>query len=273
MVAGVASAVAGAALVALAVLLKRRRASKQTTIQSSSVPHDNNNLEEGDDQPLDHAGLPTSAVPAVKVEGDKSSAHQGNVSPYFFQPGDADLNGEDINPKSAPSPFDGAADTEASGAGLTDVEGAAVDSADKPLTANAPIGTVSTATMSTAERGEVFVFRQRLLETDPPRVIGGLKPKGEDLSGGGSGASPAASRQGSAGDIGLGQAVLAAAQELARSCQIPGVSEAAGAVCIMANLFLDNLENDKASTFRLRQCRSMVLALKRADKVVGKVSR
>ncbi|CAM9364389.1 unnamed protein product [Pylaiella littoralis] len=69
--------------------------------------------------------------------------------------------------------------------------------------------------------------------------------------------------------MGLGQAVLAAAQELARSCQILGVSEAAGAVCIMANLFSDRRENDKTSASRLRQCRSMVLALKRADKVVA----
>ncbi|CAM9431484.1 unnamed protein product [Scytosiphon promiscuus] len=37
----------------------------------------------------------------------------------------------------------------------------------------------------------------------------------------------------------------------------------------MANLFSDSRENDKASTSRLRQCLSMVLALKRADKLVA----
>ncbi|CAM9373156.1 unnamed protein product, partial [Scytosiphon promiscuus] len=74
----------------------------------------------------------------------------------------------------------------------------------------------------------------------------------------------------SSGDLGLGQAVLVAAQELARSCQVPGISEAAGVLCIMANLFIDSRENDKASDTRLRQCRSIVMALKRAGKVVGK---
>ncbi|CAM9226240.1 unnamed protein product [Ectocarpus sp. 12 AP-2014] len=69
---------------------------------------------------------------------------------------------------------------------------------------------------------------------------------------------------------GLGQAVLAAAQELAWSCQIPGVSEAAGALCIMANLFTDSRDIDQASKSRLRQCHSIVLALERADKVVAK---
>ncbi|CAM9383003.1 unnamed protein product [Ectocarpus fasciculatus] len=112
--------------------------------------------------------------------------------------------------------------------------------------------------MSTAEQEEISEYRQRQREADAASVAGEPKSEGE-----------AASREGSASDIGLGQAVLAAAQELARSCQILGVSEAAGAVCIMANLFSDRRENDKTSASRLRQCRSMVLALKRADKVVA----
>ncbi|CAM9820486.1 unnamed protein product, partial [Ectocarpus sp. 8 AP-2014] len=74
----------------------------------------------------------------------------------------------------------------------------------------------------------------------------------------------------SSDDLGLGLAVLGAAQELAHQCQIPGISEAAGMLCIMANLFTDSRENDRASDSRLRQCRSIVMALKRAERVVGK---
>ena len=151
--------------------------------------------------------------------------------------------------------------------GLAGEEDAAGCLAEKSL----EIASVSTASMSTAEQGEVAQFRQR--QRAP--VAGGPTPEGEAPVGGAdaSSSSTAASRQSLGGDIGLGQAVLAAAQELARSCEIPGVSEAAGAVCIMANLFADNRDNDQASKSRLRQCRSMVLTLKRADQVVCNVSR
>ncbi|CAN0007820.1 unnamed protein product [Ectocarpus sp. 12 AP-2014] len=150
--------------------------------------------------------------------------------------------------------------------GLAGEEDAAGGSADKSLTS---VATASTANMSTAEQEEVSEYRQRQREADAASVAGGPNSEGEASGGGGTAASQAASRQSSASDMGLGQAVLAAAQELARSCQIPGVSEAAGAVCIMVNLFSDSRQNDKASASRLRQCRSMVLALQRADKVVA----
>lgn len=88
----------------------------------------------------------------------------------------------------------------------------------------------------------------------------------------GPGTSSSADRQNSAGDIGLGNAVLAAAQELARSCQVPGVSKAAAAVCIVANMVTDSCENDRASESRLRQCHTIVMALKRAAKVAEKVT-
>ena len=84
-------------------------------------------------------------------------------------------------------------------------------------------------------------------------------------------ASPAASRNNSAGNIGLGHAVLAAAQELAHHCQVPGISEAASVVCIMANLVTDSRDVSSGSESRLRQCRSIVVVLKRAEKVVDLV--
>lgn len=82
----------------------------------------------------------------------------------------------------------------------------------------------------------------------------------------------AADRRRPSGDIGLGHAVLAAAQELARNCSVPGISEAATAVCMMVNVVTDSRENDRESESRLRQCHAIVMVLKRAAEVVGKVS-
>ncbi|CAM9106764.1 unnamed protein product [Ectocarpus sp. 13 AM-2016] len=308
-VAGVVSAVAGAALIALGVFLKRRRASKQKT--GSPPSYDGDNLEQGHDRP---GRAPTSAAPAV---GNMQDSHRRNSSSYSDTPGHAHGNddGDANNPESAsallarsvhsttehpptsavavlavgdrdeePPAYhdvasshrhtpaeadvnDGGGIETRSGSGAADEEDAAGGSAKKsPETV---IAMVSTVNMSTAEQEEVAKLRQRQRAADA--VAGGPTP-GEALGGdtGGTAASSSASRRGSNGDIGFGQAVLAAAQELARSCEIPGVSEAAGVLCIMANLFTDSRDIDQASKSRLRQCRSIVLALTRADKVVAK---
>ena len=162
-------------------------------------------------------------------------------------------DGGGIETRSAPAPPDGAVGRKSSETATS-------------------FATVSTANMSTAEQEEVAQFRQSQRAADA--VAGGPTPE-EALGGdtGGTAASSSASRRSSGSDVGLGQAVLAAALELAMSCQIPGVSEAAGVLCIMANLFTDSHDIDQASKSRLRQCRLIVLALQRADKVVAKVSR
>ncbi|CAN0183301.1 unnamed protein product, partial [Ectocarpus fasciculatus] len=131
----------------------------------------------------------------------------------------------------------------------------------------------STANASTSERAELAVFQQR--QRVPEAAPVASAPQTQQSSGGGGGggggeASSAADRPHLSDDLGLGHAVLGAAQELARQCQVPGISEAAAVLCIMANLFTDSRENDWASDSRLRQCRSIVMALKRAEKVVGK---
>lgn len=151
-------------------------------------------------------------------------------------------------------------------------EHAAGGSAEKSLEATTSTATGSTTNTSTAERDELARFHQNHCVGDAAIVSAG-GPKLEKVLGGGPGGSSVAERKGSSGDIGLGQAVLAAARELAHHCQIPGVSEAAGAVCMMANLVVDGRESDRASISRLRQCRSIVVALKRAAKVADKVSR
>lgn len=69
-----------------------------------------------------------------------------------------------------------------------------------------------------------------------------------------------------------GQAVLAAAQELAHHCQIPGVSEAATAVSILINLVMDSRDLLSRGDAAAKRCRSILIMLERAAKVLGKVS-
>ncbi|CAM9883869.1 unnamed protein product [Ectocarpus fasciculatus] len=70
--------------------------------------------------------------------------------------------------------------------------------------------------------------------------------------------------------LGYGQAVLAAADELVHHCQIPGVSEAAAAVLILIHLVLDSRDLTSRGEAEVKRCRSIVMILKRAAKVLGK---
>ncbi|CAM9539627.1 unnamed protein product, partial [Ectocarpus fasciculatus] len=183
------------------------------------------------------------------------------------------VGGGDIVPRSAPTAVVvlGAAE-DRHAAGLSDEGGAAgLTSAEKSTTDTSSTAPHSTANASTSERAELAVFQQRQRVPEAAPVASGSRPEQSSGGGGGGGEAPsAADRPHLSDDLGLGHAVLAAAQELARQCQVPGISEAAGVLCIMANLFTDNRENDRASDSRLRQCRSIVMALKRAEKVVFK---
>ncbi|CAM9718817.1 unnamed protein product, partial [Ectocarpus sp. 8 AP-2014] len=80
-------------------------------------------------------------------------------------------------------------------------------------------------------------------------------------------AAPAGGRRRTSCGIGYGKAVLAAAEELAHNCQIPGVCEAATAVSILIRLVLDS--RDLTSSPGVKRCRSIVIMLQRAAKVVG----
>lgn len=121
----------------------------------------------------------------------------------------------------------------------------------------ASIATVSTANMSTIDWGEPARVPQKQRAADAAPVAGvkqALKT------------SSASGRHKSA-SISAGDAFLAVAREMARSCQVPGVSEVAAAVCIMADLVTDNRENDEAGDSRRQYCRLIVMALKRAADV------
>lgn len=85
------------------------------------------------------------------------------------------------------------------------------------------------------------------------------------------GSSPTGRRE-SSGGPGLGHAVAELAQQLALNSQIPGISEAAGAVSIVVKLLTDNRDNKNGTEASLKRCRSIVVLLQRAAKVLGKVS-
>ncbi|CAN0560046.1 unnamed protein product, partial [Ectocarpus sp. 12 AP-2014] len=65
-------------------------------------------------------------------------------------------------------------------------------------------------------------------------------------------------------------AVLAAAEELAHHCQIPGVSEAATVVSILVHLVTDSRDSLSRGDGAVKRCRSIVMMLERAAKVLGK---
>ncbi|CAM9849968.1 unnamed protein product [Ectocarpus sp. 6 AP-2014] len=77
-------------------------------------------------------------------------------------------------------------------------------------------------------------------------------------------AAAAGDRRRTSSGVGCGQAVLAAAEKLAHSCQIPGISEAATAVSILIRLVLDS--RDLTSSPGVKRCRSIVVMLERASK-------
>ena len=317
MVAGIVSGVAGAALIAVAVLGKRRRDTKQRAIQQQQLypavqqypaaqqypvlppPADDDDDDDDDDDNLEkgagHAVQLPSYAAALASGGGGGGGDKSSPPPYIpeadggeavFRPppqptgalaGGAAQPGTDHSCESTAAKDGDAAGLLLLAGGGTTTAAADGSSAGRSTTTDTTsTATNSTANVSTVERAELAEFhRQQVGAAADGRVAGEARPEqAPGAAGGGVGPSSAEAvdRPNSSGDIGLGQAVLAAAQELARSCQVPGISEAAGVLCIMANLFTDSRENDKASESRLRQCRSIVLALKRAEKVVGKVS-
>ncbi|CAM9813472.1 unnamed protein product [Scytosiphon promiscuus] len=123
--------------------------------------------------------------------------------------------------------------------------------------------TISTANMSKEERSELASGIGFLAGEDDDAV-----PLADgQLTGEGEAPSTAGGRRGSG--VEFGQGVLAAALELVHHCQIPGVSEAATAVSILIRLVSDSRDLRRGDT-RVKQCRSIVVMLERAAKVLGK---
>lgn len=159
---------------------------------------------------------------------------------------------------------DGNAGGDGSGLG-SGVQIRQADGVDPPLHRDSTV-TASAGTLSTEERDEFGRNHERSGVTgvafvgDTPKPA--LDAKRDTSSNGPRGLSDR---------LLLGQAVGAAAREVAFNCHIPGVCEAAAAVSILVTLVTDNRQSKTGSEASLRRCRLIVLMLKRAAKVLGKV--
>lgn len=196
--------------------------------------------------------------------GDGSLVSRGNTE-HTTQAGKHGGGGDVGFEGDAPEPTTRAAE----GVGGVDVgrtrfeRGVEVDSSEE----KALIITTSTVNVSTGERdefGPAFnggrVAGASFVQDEPKPTLDEIGP------------SPSTDRRAPSDCVGLGQAVGDAAHELARNCHIPGVSEAAAAVAILVNLVTDNRDTKNCTEASLRRCRSIVMMLQRAAKVLGKVS-
>ena len=67
---------------------------------------------------------------------------------------------------------------------------------------------------------------------------------------------------------GIGQAILDSAINIAACSQVPGVSEVANAVKILVELHLNKNSNKKLTEEKLRRCRSIIIVIKSAEKII-----
>lgn len=72
--------------------------------------------------------------------------------------------------------------------------------------------------------------------------------------------------------LSLAEVLLDAAKEIADHSSIPIVGEAASLVSILVRLFVDSMENPAGLEVKLKRCRSIVLMLRNAAKVLDMVS-
>ena len=73
-------------------------------------------------------------------------------------------------------------------------------------------------------------------------------------------------------DVGVVEAVIRAAQDLARMSQIPGVAEASGLVIVLMNMVTDSSDIVGEADSMVKRCRTVMLLLQRATGVFVEVS-
>ena len=71
--------------------------------------------------------------------------------------------------------------------------------------------------------------------------------------------------------LSMAEAVMGAAEAVANSSSVPGVSEAATLISTLVKLVVERQNSDSAAEWRLRWCRSIVTLLDQASKILGKV--
>lgn len=287
-VVGVASAVAGVALIALGLWVRRRKMAKGSETGRKAPPLPTVEADDGHGQPpfQPHYRPPpppyqnmlrvTAATTAAEAgSGDRggatfrppSAAHVGTVQSRAWPTAlvsDCSRGGGD---GVAPA----AREAEPTTHGRKDCGNGSAQHADgdveEDLGGLAVAVTTSTVSSSARRRDECNSVYSGDGVAGDAYVANERKPNVDDV-----GSSSSTGRRKSSRGSGLGRAVAELAQQLALNSQIPGVSEAAGAVSILVDLLTNNRENKKGAEASLKRCGSIVVMLQRAAKVLGKVS-
>ena len=267
-IAGVLSAGAGVGLIALGVCLTRRRAGKKRRADIQPPPPVSRELEYAPrPEPPAHGG---SRTPVAVNGGAHNPPHQQNIGDVEAPPSykhamaafEVDVNDGDRSQPLSTAP----------GLEQTSLERAMFFGRDTGVVLEG-VGAENCATnssvgMSIAEgtefgqidHGQIFAGDESVVDESTP---GDLRE---------SGVKSRIGQRRPRGGPGLGQAVKEAAQDLASSCQIPGVSEAVALVSTLAQLVSDSRDMNGACDANLRQCSSIITMLERATKVADKVN-
>ena len=296
---GVASAVGGAALIVLGLyLLKRRIADKNDTTHQV---HPAVVADGGGDGPPTRPQNPSPSPPphmhagAAAADGSKGgrnyvippfpAAFVGAVQPRAGTTTHAGNGGDggcgvalvkgDAEPTTHTGEYGGggtaiadgdAEPTTHAGDGGREIrlaEGDLEDGSAEPVVTD----TTSTVNISTGERDQIAPAYGGSSVVGAALVTDEPKPFLDEI-----GVSLPSHGRGLTSGLGLGQVVGDAARELARNCQIPGVVEVATAVSILVDLVTDYRGTKNGTEASLRRCRSIIIMLQRAAKVLGKVS-
>ena len=290
MIAGVISAVAGAVFIGLGLWLRRRQNAQKSRENSQPLSSTSRDLEHDPGfEPQEGTGFGTVVIigdggyPSPHREGPShppdahakavaamASDDEGIVStsdPTAPLPARAAAAAPAAAVADPPQPVPSNPDQEVSPGKYPDPalgSGSAKDrAAEQSLTA-----TMSTANMSTAEQVELGQFHERVASA----AAVGVDDSTQGDAGDDEMALSASGQRGFNGSIGLGEAVLEAAENLAYHCQIPGVSEAAAVVSTLAKLVSDSRDIKSGGDSNLRKCRVIVRMLERASTVAGSVS-
>ena len=257
MIAGIVSAVAGAVLIGLGLWLWRRRSGHKSRTMHQPGPTTIRNSDH--DPGLEPSTFTGPGLAVIRDNGGQHRPYQHTTLPPPHQRVDAPPSYHDAVAAEEADPFASSLGGDRGRSSLAPgIKRAQEFPAGQSLTA-----TTSTANMSTAERADVLPVYEG-------QRVARAAPAGAD--GVGFDSSSASDRRGSRGGIGLGEAVMEAAENLAYHCQIPGVSEAASVVSTLVKLVSDSRDISSGGDSNLRQCRSIVRTLERASTVAGRVS-
>lgn len=263
-IAGVASATAAVGVIAAVACLWRRRKEKLRTAEHLHSPPATKGLEKCNQVQEPQSDPHPDPDPVTRDMPPPPPPHQHRHVPPPPLPTPAASSEVAAGSQRAPASF-------LSSAGGVTSRGASclLDGGDRAAEPDSAV-TAFTTVASTEEN------------TDPPPfaaeidVMGAANHSGRFRGGDAHNRSHAGTSAGTSraasNRMGVSEAVLEAAQDLAQRSQILGVSEAATLVSILVKLVTDKRGNIAGVEWRVKRCRSIIIILQRAEKLLGKVS-